>query len=162
MEKIRFCNSCEYCKLELNKSGRSYSASCSKEKFGYGQLKTDKVILFAVGGDEKIYVPEWCPKNKEHNVIALEFKTNKLITVEPQKEKFSKLPCHVDWCEIEEGKKYVIPKFSSQKTKVILIKEKKESFIKCNEVINGKIANSVIIINKNDLEKNFIVEQHNF
>lgn len=57
MEKIRFCNGCEYCKLELNKSGISYSASCSKEKFGYGQLKTDKVILFVVGGDEKIYVP---------------------------------------------------------------------------------------------------------
>jgi hypothetical protein len=80
-----------------------------------------------------------------------------------KRKKMEKLPRHVEWEDIKEGKLYVIPQIIKQKGKIVRAGRKTEYTLMCNAV-DENLQDTCFIHNvyRKDIDAIFIVEYHNF
>lgn len=69
----------------------------------------------------------------------------------------------IEWKDIEVGKIYVIPKILYKQRKVVIVKEKTDTILRCKEVDeNGKETVFVSTYLPTEVEMLFLVEQRDF
>ena len=165
---LRADETCNYCGYLIKQYGdrggeKRFNACCSKERIEGSRYSRPRTIDFNLTDLMDIEKPEWCPKLKENVKPSGETPLAVSLTYTEKRDRLKALPPHLDWSQIEVGKKYVIPSILGRRRKILQSKYKTEFTLVCNEVKeDGTLSSDIINIFKTDIDTNFIVEYKNF
>ena len=97
-------------------------------------------------------------------MIPLSQKPISELTYSEKRELMKELPKHIEWADIKEGNKYVIPRILSQSRKIVKVITKTDMCCTCHEIseFDGNEYTYNCSVYPSDLDAVFITEIHDF
>ena len=167
------CNYCGYLIKNYRDHGDiKFNACCGRSIIRTEDCTRPRTISYRIEEKTLIPIPDWCPKlmdtpngGNAHITRAEEVKPQKTEyeIYQEKRSKLERLPNHLDWEDIKEGKIYVIPRIIKQVGKVVRAVCKTEYTLRCIALDdNLKETSFYHNVYRADLDANFIVEYHKF
>lgn len=128
-----------------------------------------KLVANNINEDDMIESPEWCinketqSSQKDETQAPQPKKDLSLLTyVERNKYIEEVIPPKMNWSDIKEDAKYVIPPIGYSKAKIILVTKKNEHTLSYKEVNDDSYYTYTMTIRKNSPEAILLTEYHTY
>ena len=176
------------------REGGRFDAACKVATFPVPGGTRSRRIDFNLSQTQDIPCPTWCPLLVSANskglpspsqvthipnpqttgpqptstettpVIPLSQKPISELTYSEKRELMKELPKHIEWADIKEGNKYVIPRILSQSRKIVKVITKTDMCCTCHEIseFDGHEYTYNCSVYPSDLDAVFITEIHDF
>ena len=176
------------------REGGRFDAACKVTTFPVPGGTRPRRIDFNLSQTQDIPCPTWCPMLASANskglpspsqvthrpnpqttgpqptstettpVIPLSQKPISELTYSEKRELMKELPKHIEWADIKEGNKYVIPRILSQSRKIVKVITKTDMCCTCHEIseFDGHEYSYNCSVYPSDLDAVFITEIHDF